>query len=225
MDCMDLYKYVIFTRAKPNAHIVAVHTNKTHRKNTQHLEVSAEPRSLMLPKSVAVLPCHLGWRTLLKCNKTNHACLPACLEVQAVLGLLKHNTLAYTTQAQYVGIHHSSTIRWHTPLKQNMLGALPQTCSGDPPPQWLASCPSAASTWGAATETLPQWEMLTATAGPRRAARRCWWRFWTPESPGSLRESYTARLSWCPWLSTREPAAGGQNVFSDASSHGRYSTF
>ncbi len=23
--------------------------------------------------------CHLGWRTLLKCNKTNHACLPACL--------------------------------------------------------------------------------------------------------------------------------------------------
>jgi hypothetical protein len=28
---------------------------------------------------VAVLPCHLGWRTLLKCNKTNHACLPACL--------------------------------------------------------------------------------------------------------------------------------------------------
>ncbi len=33
----------------------------------------------MLPKSVAVLPCHLGWRTLLKCNKTNHACLPACL--------------------------------------------------------------------------------------------------------------------------------------------------
>jgi len=30
---------------------------------------------LMLPKSVAVLPCHLGWRTLLKCNKTNHACL------------------------------------------------------------------------------------------------------------------------------------------------------
>jgi hypothetical protein len=29
----------------------------------------------MLPKSVAVLPCHLGWRTLLKCNKTNHACL------------------------------------------------------------------------------------------------------------------------------------------------------
>ncbi len=29
----------------------------------------------MLPKSVAVLPCHLGWPTLLKCNKTNHACL------------------------------------------------------------------------------------------------------------------------------------------------------
>jgi hypothetical protein len=29
----------------------------------------------MLPRSVAVLPCHLGWRTLLKCNKTNHACL------------------------------------------------------------------------------------------------------------------------------------------------------
>jgi hypothetical protein len=27
----------------------------------------------MLPRSVAVLPCHLGWRTLLKCNKTNHA--------------------------------------------------------------------------------------------------------------------------------------------------------
>jgi hypothetical protein len=24
----------------------------------------------MLPRSVAVLPCHLGWRTLLKCNKT-----------------------------------------------------------------------------------------------------------------------------------------------------------
>ncbi len=39
------------------------------------LHASAEPRSLMLPKSVAVLPCHLGWRTLLKCNKTNHACL------------------------------------------------------------------------------------------------------------------------------------------------------
>ena len=29
----------------------------------------------MLPKSVAVLPCHLGWRTLLKCNKTNDACV------------------------------------------------------------------------------------------------------------------------------------------------------
>jgi hypothetical protein len=29
----------------------------------------------MLPRSVAVLPCHLEWRTLLKCNKTNHACL------------------------------------------------------------------------------------------------------------------------------------------------------
>ncbi len=29
----------------------------------------------MLLRSVAVLPCHLGWRTLLKCNKTNHACL------------------------------------------------------------------------------------------------------------------------------------------------------
>ena len=24
-------------------------------------------------------PCHLGWCTLLKCNETNHACLPACL--------------------------------------------------------------------------------------------------------------------------------------------------
>jgi hypothetical protein len=34
----------------------------------------------MLPKSVAVLPCQLGWRTLLKCNKTNHACLPAYLQ-------------------------------------------------------------------------------------------------------------------------------------------------
>jgi hypothetical protein len=31
----------------------------------------------MLPRSVAVLPCHLGWHTLLKCNKTNHACPPA----------------------------------------------------------------------------------------------------------------------------------------------------
>ncbi len=29
----------------------------------------------MLPRSVAVLPFHLGWRSLLKCNKTNHACL------------------------------------------------------------------------------------------------------------------------------------------------------
>jgi hypothetical protein len=29
----------------------------------------------MLPRSIAVLPCHLGWRTLLKCDKTNHACL------------------------------------------------------------------------------------------------------------------------------------------------------
>jgi hypothetical protein len=28
----------------------------------------------MLPRSIAVLPCHLGWGTLLKCNKTNHAC-------------------------------------------------------------------------------------------------------------------------------------------------------
>jgi hypothetical protein len=27
----------------------------------------------MLPRSVAVLQCLLGWRTLLKCNKTNHA--------------------------------------------------------------------------------------------------------------------------------------------------------
>jgi hypothetical protein len=44
-----------------------------------------EPRSLMLPRSVAVLPCHLGWRTLLKCN-SNHACLPACLIV-ALLGV------------------------------------------------------------------------------------------------------------------------------------------
>jgi hypothetical protein len=26
-----------------------------------------------------VYVCHMGWRTLLKCNKTNHACLPACL--------------------------------------------------------------------------------------------------------------------------------------------------
>ncbi len=26
-----------------------------------------------------VYVCHLGWRTLLKCNKTNDACLPACL--------------------------------------------------------------------------------------------------------------------------------------------------
>ncbi len=41
--------------------------------------VCAEPRSLMLPRSVAVLPCHLGWRTLLKCNKTNHACLYVCV--------------------------------------------------------------------------------------------------------------------------------------------------
>lgn len=39
----------------------------------------------MLPKSVAVLPCHLGWRTLLKCNKTNHACLPACLMCRSVV--------------------------------------------------------------------------------------------------------------------------------------------
>jgi hypothetical protein len=34
----------------------------------------------MLSRSVAVLPCHLGWRTLLKCNKTNHACLPGAFE-------------------------------------------------------------------------------------------------------------------------------------------------
>jgi hypothetical protein len=40
--------------------------------------VHAEPMSLMLSISVAVLQCHLGWRTLLRCNKTNHACLPVC---------------------------------------------------------------------------------------------------------------------------------------------------
>jgi hypothetical protein len=36
----------------------------------------------MLPKSVAVLPCHLGWRTLLKCNKTNHACVTCLLRYE-----------------------------------------------------------------------------------------------------------------------------------------------
>ncbi len=33
----------------------------------------------MLPRSIAVLPCHLGWRTLLKCHKIKHACLPITL--------------------------------------------------------------------------------------------------------------------------------------------------
>ncbi len=37
----------------------------------------------MLPRSVAVLPCHLGWRTLLKCNKTNHACFAQFLSVMS----------------------------------------------------------------------------------------------------------------------------------------------
>ena len=46
--------------------------------------VCANPRSLMLPRSVAVPQCHLGWRTLLKCNKTNHACLPACIVTSTV---------------------------------------------------------------------------------------------------------------------------------------------
>jgi hypothetical protein len=39
--------------------------------------VCAEPKSPMLPTSVAVLQCHMGWCTLLKCNKTNHSCLCA----------------------------------------------------------------------------------------------------------------------------------------------------
>ncbi len=38
----------------------------------------------MLPRSVAVRPCHLGWRTLLKCNKTNHVHVHAvCVCVHA----------------------------------------------------------------------------------------------------------------------------------------------
>jgi hypothetical protein len=59
----------------------------------------AEPRSLMLPKSVVVLQCYLGWRTLLKCNKTNHSCLPACLPAWATIrvkishqGLYQHSS-------------------------------------------------------------------------------------------------------------------------------------
>ena len=31
--------------------------------------------------STCVHVCHLGWRTLLKCNHTNHACLCACVHV------------------------------------------------------------------------------------------------------------------------------------------------
>jgi hypothetical protein len=30
----------------------------------------------------AKLACHLGWRTFLKCNKTNHACLPLKLDAR-----------------------------------------------------------------------------------------------------------------------------------------------
>jgi hypothetical protein len=37
---------------------------------------------------VCMYPCHLGWRTLLKCNKTNHACLPACISTHKSLSRL-----------------------------------------------------------------------------------------------------------------------------------------
>ncbi len=40
-------------------------------------------RSLM-PQGVAVMCCHLRWRTFLKFNKTNYACLPSVLESMSV---------------------------------------------------------------------------------------------------------------------------------------------
>jgi hypothetical protein len=44
---------------------------------------------------VQVKACHLGWCTLLKCNKTNHACLPACLQVKETATLQQLYQMAY----------------------------------------------------------------------------------------------------------------------------------
>jgi hypothetical protein len=38
---------------------------------------------------VVGLRCHLGWRTLLKCNKTNHACLAFAVRARVLLAFLK----------------------------------------------------------------------------------------------------------------------------------------
>jgi hypothetical protein len=50
----------------------------TWRKLMDVLEIPAlaQERVLRLAvRAICIGLCHLGWRTLLKCNKTNHACL------------------------------------------------------------------------------------------------------------------------------------------------------
>ena len=73
----------------------------------------------MLPRSVAVLQCHLGWLTLLKCNKNIHAFLPAC---QCLCEHLIHGALHTCERVHGISLYSSpcndaSPIRNHVQNK------------------------------------------------------------------------------------------------------------
>ncbi len=60
-----------------------------------------------IPRSVAVLPCHLGWRTLLKCNKTNHAILVTDMVI--VMGYITWVKFSRSTTHAYMSLHTQGT--------------------------------------------------------------------------------------------------------------------
>ncbi len=52
-------------------------THRTHRTHRyQGTIVALMAMVLGIKTLIEEAQCHLGWRSLLKCNKTNHACLP-----------------------------------------------------------------------------------------------------------------------------------------------------
>jgi hypothetical protein len=82
---------------------------------TQTLVSFCKPGEMSLTlQDVAVMQCCLGWRTLaLKCNKTRHACLLACLP--ALIG--KHNDVLVLISRKYMtGTFTNGRVSWESAI-------------------------------------------------------------------------------------------------------------
>ncbi len=97
---------------------------------------SVTGQSSLMAMWLSSFPCHLGWRTLLKCNKTNHACLSSFHSCHQTFSPPQEWMLITTLWAGLSCALVGTSIDWPFACCQE-----PHPCAPCPLQQWLLQEP------------------------------------------------------------------------------------